>query len=243
MQDWLELCRKAQIPHVPAERITTIKREDWTRFDVPGDHHERLKKALAQIKDNLKPRHMVRFDFCSPLEVKLRLGQGKPEWRPDFTLLYLDDPRAFDILFEHPREEVPVWQRPWLDAQIEDGYPVEHRAFVLGGALQDISSYYPQRPLTRCEQHLTTVRQLTESLTANAKTPFLWNRSPLRIKFLEEQDSTGGHFTADFLVTREGNEVLFIEGGPPHHFGAHPCCFRFGEIEGVALTGRNGGQI
>ena len=87
------------------------------------------------------------------------------------------------------------------------------------------------------------MRQLTESLTANAKTPFLWNRSPLRIKFLEEQDSTGGHFTADFLVTREGNEVLFIEGGPPHHFGAHPCCFRFGEIEGVALTGRNGGQI
>ena len=38
----------------------------------------------------------------------------------------------------------------------------------------------------------------------------------------------------------EHNEVLFLEGGPPHELGAHMCCFRPGEIDGgVALEDRN----
>ena len=237
--DWLELYQKARVPHVLAARTTSLHRADWVRFDVPGDHHERLKKALSQVKDNLKPRHIVRFDFCSPLEVKFRLGQRNPEWRQDLTRLHLDDPRAFDILFEHPREEIPVWQRPWMDATVVDGYPVEYRAYVLDGEVQGISSYYSQRPLPRYEHHLKTVREYTEMLIAHAKPPFLLNQSSFMLKFQEEHDRAGVHFTADFLVTRESGEVLFIEGGPPHELGAHPCCFRPGGVEGIALTNRN----
>ena len=75
--------------------------------------------------------------------------------------------------------------------------------------MQGISSYYPQRPLIPCEQHLTTVRQLTESLIAHAQPPFLWNTSPFLISFQDEHDTAGVHFTADFLVTRKSNQVLF----------------------------------
>ena len=46
--------------------------------------------------------------------------------------------------------------------------------------------------------------------------------------------------TADFTATAEG--MLFLEGGPPHELGAHPCCFREGRISGVALEDRNGGR-
>jgi len=51
-------------------------------------------------------------------------------------------------------------------------------------------------------------------------------------------------FTADFVVT-EDDEVLFLEGGPPHTalWGAHPCCFVPGNVEGVALMNRNEGRI
>ena len=38
----------------------------------------------------------------------------------------------------------------------------------------------------------------------------------------------GVHFTADYIVDADDN-VAFLEGGPPHHLGAHPCCFPMGE--------------
>ena len=44
--------------------------------------------------------------------------------------------------------------------------------------------------------------------------------------------------TMDFLVTQQ-DEVLFLEGGPSHRHGAHPCCFEPGHIDGIALEDRN----
>lgn len=43
----------------------------------------------------------------------------------------------------------------------------------------------------------------------------------------------GVHGTADFIATSDG--ILFLEGGPPHFMGAHPCCFPAGATTGVAL--------
>ena len=71
-----------------------------------------------------------------------------------------------------------------------------------------------------------------------AKTPFLWHSDPRLTEFRKSHDPDGVHFTADFIVTGK-DEILFLEGGPPHELGAHPCCFQPGEIQGVALENRN----
>ena len=69
-----------------------------------------------------------------------------------------------------------------------------------------------------------------------AKIPFEFPKTPWKAP------PTGVHFSADFLVTLD-SRVLFLEGGPPHGLGAHSCCFRPGEIEGVAFEDRNGESI
>ena len=233
LEDWLALCREADVPHVPAERICELLREDCMHFDVPGDHQERLRAAFQEMEKARLPGHMMRFDYCSSLEIKISLSDGEWECRPEFCRVELDDPRAFDILFEYPRPTAPVWLRPWADALIVDGYPVEYRAFVRDGKLQGISSYYPQRPLPEFPEHIQAVREQTEKLIQAARTPFQWHFVPMPGNLAQD----GVHFTADFIATAEG--VLFLEGGPPHEMGAHPCCFRAREISGVALEDRN----
>ena len=200
---------------------------------MPGDHQERLRAAFQEMEKARLPGHMMRFDYCASLEIKISLSQGEWECRPEFCRVELDDPRAFDILFEYPRPTAPVWLRPWADALIVDGYPVEYRAFVRDGKLQGISSYYPQRPLPEFPEHIQAVREQTERLIQAARTPFQWHFVPMPGNLAQD----GVHFTADFIATAEG--VLFLEGGPPHELGAHPCCFRRREISGVALENRN----
>ena len=51
-------------------------------------------------------------------------------------------------------------------------------------------------------------------------------------------NTEGAHFTADYIVDADDN-VAFLEGRPPHHLGAHPCCFPMGETQGLALTPKN----
>ena len=234
--DWLALCREADVPHVPAARICDLVREDCLSFDVPGDHQERLRAAFQKMEKARLPGHMMRFDYCASLEVKISLADGEWECRPEFCRLELDDPRAFDILFEYPRPTAPVWLRPWEKTLIADGYPVEYRAFVRDGEVLGISSYYPQRPLPEFPEfleHIHAVRDQTERLIRAVRTPFQWHLKPS----MRGLDRDGVHFTADFIATRNG--IIFLEGGPPNELGAHPCCFRDGEISGVALEDRN----
>ena len=238
LRDWLALCRKTGVPHIPAEQISTVQAQDWLMFDTVGEHRTRLTNVRREIYLKLKPEHMLRYDFCAPLETKIRLGSGRPDFDPAMAEFILDDPRAYDILWEFPRETVPIFQRPWIQAQMQDGYPVEYRVFVKEGRIQGVSSYYPQRPLNENENHLEQVKDLTLALIKDIRTPFLWPTSPMREWVFARYGRGGVHFTADYLVTAQG-DVLFIEGGPPHEMGAHPCCFRHGEIEGVALTDRN----
>ena len=231
--DWLELCRETAVPHVPAEKVTTLLREDCLSFDTQGEHQERLKAAFEEIQAAKKQFHMMRFDCCAGLEIKHQMAQGQPFWKPEFNDIIIDDPRAFDILLEYPREEIPIWRRPWVSPIVFDNYPVEYRAFVNNGELKGISSYYPQRPLIEFKGHLETVRQYTELLAEAAPTPFLWPLAHMP-GFIKKESV---HFTADFMATAEG--ILFLEGGPPHQMGAHPCCFIPGNTEGIALTDRN----
>ena len=231
--DWLDLSRKTGIPHVGAEKVATLLREDCLSFDTQGEHQERLTEAFLKIQASKKPFHMMRFDCCSGLEIKHRLAQGQPDWNPEFNNIILDDPRAFDIILEYPREELPVWSRPWTSPMVYGNHPVEYRAFVRDGEIAGISSYYPQRPLIEFKGHLDTVREYTTRLAEAAPTPFLW---PMCYR-PDSISADGVHFTADFMATPDG--ILFLEGGPPHEMGAHPCCFQPGRIEGIALADRN----
>ena len=79
--DWMELCRQAGVPHVPAEKICELLREDCLSFDVPGDHHERLRAAFQEMEKARLPGHMMRFDYCASLEIKSSLAQGEWECR------------------------------------------------------------------------------------------------------------------------------------------------------------------
>ena len=235
--DWLELCRRAQVPHVPAERVGEVRRDDYLMFDTPGPHRDRLEAVWESIQAARLDHHMMRLDCCSDAEVKYQLSRGRPEFRPEFGQVILGDPRSFDIVAEHPRETLPVWRRPWVRAMRIEGYPVEYRAYVRDGRLAGISNYYPQRPLPHLQDHIERVRAHVDALLRHIRPPFLWNRTTMLLGC--PLDLRGVHFTADFLVD-ERNETLFLEGGPPHELGAHMCCFRPGGIDGgVALEDRN----
>lgn len=232
LRDWMEACEKANVPAIPAYHVVDLLREDCLRFDVEGDHHERLASAFETITKSMLPNHMLRFDCCTSMEVKYHLSKGRHEWREEFNFLMLDDIRAFDIIFEFPRKSIPVWRRPWIKPSVIEGYPVEYRVFVKDQTIQGISSYYPQRPLPEFPHHLDSVRSYTEKLMDVLAPPFLWHRNS------DVLDLNAIHFTADFLVTAD-DEVMFLEGGPPHELDAHPCCFEPGKIEGIALVNRN----
>ena len=210
------------MPHVPAEKICELLREDCLSFDAPGEHRERLRAAFQEMERARLPGRMMRFDYCAGLEIKSSLSLGERECRPEFRRVELDDPRAVDILFEYPRPRAraPVWMRPWAQALVVDGYPVEYRAFVRDGEVLGISSYHPQRPLPEFPAHIQAVREQTERLINAVRTPFQWRLHPRRRGLGQD----GVHFTADFTATAEG--MLFLEG----------------RISGVALEDRNGGR-
>ena len=235
LADWIRVCESAGVPYVPATKVAEMLKEDYLRFDTEGEHVGRLVEVIRKVEEAVAESDgpvMARMDFCSSLTIKYRLGSGSPEHRAEFALLKLDDPRAFDIMSEYPREAIPVFIRPWVDALVVDDYPVEYRAFVRGGALIGISSYYPQRPLRHSKKELGAVREMTLRLLEAVEAPFEWHRPMFGDGGL---DLSGVHFTTDFMVTADGSAV-FLEGGPPHEMGAHPCCFAAGKIDGVALS-------
>ena len=234
--DWLALCRQAGVTHVAAEQVAEIQQEDYLRFDTEGPHQERLLHAWRTIQAAQRPNHMMRLDCCSDAEIKHQMSRGKGGFRPEFGQIILGDVRSFDIVDEYPRETIPVWRRRWIETMQLESYPVEYRAYVRNGRLAGISNYYPQRPLPRTEEHLKQVAQHTQALIRDAQPPFLWNRTAMLLDC--DLDLEKVHFTADFLATEKG-AVVFLEGGPPHELGAHMCCFRPWETDGVALEDRN----
>ena len=138
----------------------------------------------------------------------------------------IDDPRFADILYDYGERNgassLPVWRRPWITAQIEEGYPVEFRVFARDGGILGLSSYYPQRPLPLTSLIMRSCERI--------------------LQYSERLIEQVANFSADWLVRPDG-EILFLEGGPPHHEGAHPCCFPVGKIQGLALSPLPGALI
>ena len=230
------------------------RKREHIHHDRPGPHQERLTTGMRAISRVVNDHVMLRWDICASSEVKYYLSDGETAWRPEYRQLKFDDPRFFELTHrDWSRLTMPVWRRPWMKTVVQDGYPVEFRAFVCNGTLQGISSYYPQRPLPKTFQILRWVKQVeiyVKRLLTVIEPPLLLSKSRQQSQlemampeFLRSDDpprdmSNDVEFTADFLCleTGDGYGVLLLEGGP--YQMAHPCCFKPGEIEGVALADR-----
>lgn len=110
--DCLDLCRQTGVPHVGAEKVATLLRDDCLRFDTKGEHQDRLGEAFEKIREAAKPYHMLRFDCCSGLNVKMRMAQGQPQWNSEFNDLVLDDPRASTSSSNFPGRNSPSGAGP-----------------------------------------------------------------------------------------------------------------------------------
>ena len=246
--DWIGVCQRAQIPHVPAMHVTDFERYDVLQHEEAGPHQQRLDASCKAVRRAARANCMLRWDCCASANLKFSMSEGrKPD---DGTLRHLPiDARLLEILQDYPRVVVPVWRRPWISGQMIflDGYPVEYRAFVENGKLIGISSYYPQRPLPRNDGHIKTIGEQVAALLEELEAPFEWpierdEKMNIRSMFPtldgwkprnDRPRPDGIHFTADFAATALG--MVFLEGGPPHFMGAHPCCFPAGRIDGIAL--------
>lgn len=253
--DWINLCKKSGVPYIAAEKIAEVACEDVVRFDEPGEHLERTKPFWAavnaykeealQSSQSGRAFEMLRWSCCAPMDVKYRLGKGWHVWHEDLINLFMiDDPRAFDLIYEFPKPSVSAYARPWMKLLIHEKYPVEFRVFVENDEIIGISSYYPQRPLPleysgiRVYLYLEQIIRCSESLILAQKKPL---NCPELKRVAPNILLNKNSWTADFAVD-DDEKVWFLEGGPPHTptFGAHPCCFPVGEIEGIALRPRKG---
>ena len=246
--DWIGACQRTGIPHVPAMHVTDFEPHDLLRHDETGPHQLRLDAAYEKVRRAAAPGWMLRWDCCASADLKFSMGEGRKPGGDTLGTLPIDT-RILELVWDYPRVVVPVWRRPWIGEQMifMDGYPVEYRAFVQNGELIGISSYYPQRSLRRDEEHLADVEKHVSALLAEIEGPLEWpatHEETMNIRTMTAKldgrkpapgtpDPDGVHFTADFAATALG--MLFLEGGPPHFMGAHPCCFPPGRIREVAL--------
>ena len=245
--DWLDVCRSAAVPFVPAEHVTDFETADLQRFEQAGPHQARLAAAWDALEAVKEVDTMLRWDLCSSYAVKVALSAGQADWQEDFLHLTPDDVRFFDLMCrDWPRILMPVWKRPWVKARRWLHYPVEYRAFVRDRAVVGVSNYYPQRPLRYEESEVSAVIGLTERLVSHVRTPLLLPSSRdlmPRLPFVGERPPDQRQqveFSADFLV-REDGAVLFLEGAPLAE--SHPCCFDAGPPDGLALSKRTANPL
>ena len=238
--DWLDLARKAAVPHVPATEVCEVAIDDILYYDTPGSHEARLAEAWKTMEAARRPRTMFRWDCCASDTLKHLMAHGRTPKVLDLQSLYIDS-RLYELAGEYPGDTLKLWRRPWIRDRmvIEDGYPVEYRVFVHEGEIQGISSYYPQRPLRLRQSEIDAVRKLAERLAAKLTGPLSWPATIANHPDVPaDRNATGTagvHASMDFVITHDEGALL-LEGGPPHFAGAHPCCFKEGRIAGIALA-------
>ena len=223
--DWLELCRDAQVPYLPAEKMATTDLEFLLRWDEHPDDPE-ITAFFDTVEAAKQPFTMLRWDACAPEFIKHRLSKGQAEWNQEILDRFsIDDPRAYDILYEYPDRDVSVWRRPWMPGEQWLSYPIEYRVFVHDGKVRGVSNYYPQRPLAAdgephagVQDDVHTAIGYARKLAEALPTPVRFG--PAAKRFAPDSRS----FTVDFVRFNDGG-LAFLEGGPPFGAGAHPCCF------------------
>lgn len=212
---WLDACNARSIDTVPANLIGALPVEAVFAA-AGGERSHDMDRLFVTAMKHRGHEMILRWDCCAPSSIKIAMARPGGAWTASMLDISPDDPRLLFTLNEFPESEIRLWARPWVQAVVHDGYPIEFRVFVEGGRIQGVSSYYPQRPLAG----------LFYKAAAQAcakRTETLLDVAPA--------------FTADWLLT-PSNDLLFLEGGPSHQSGAHPCCFARGEIDGIALSAR-----
>lgn len=241
---WLERCDQAATPMVPAREIATI-RAGLLLKAVDGRLAKPDEMAVRSVSERMEAAlqngGMLRYDCCAGEELKhqaaigsigkLASGVGPPK---AWSRFMPDDPRLIDCVMEcyDPDEEIKIYWRPWVQAVIVDNYPVEFRVFVRHGEVIGVSSYYPQRPLPEEYRDVAQAAWNSTQLLADKDESFT-------LDWLLMQPGVYWAAEANFIAS-PGLGLVVLEGGPPHmrDGGAHPCCFKPMEIEGIALVDR-----
>lgn len=220
ISEWIPWWEAAEVPYIPVQEIGRAPVGEWIAA-VDGDWSPAVEAAMAAA-DETPDDAMVRWDHCSGDYLKYFMDQGKAIMgERERVPTHLDDVRFFDLseVFAGRRgldADLILWRRPWVRAIYVDSHPLEFRVFVVDGEIQGVSSYYPQRPLPE-DRDIDAQRA--------------WEMTELLLPVGPPD------FTCDWMV-REDGSLIIIECGPPHladHPWADPCCFKTGEIHGIAL--------
>ena len=203
---WLERCAAAGVPAIPGEVCPS-------KLRIRGLLDDRL-AGLAEVSawteaavGKLPGRGMWRWSVCAPIAVKAAMSHPGLPVRVPWPIEAVADERFRAILLDcygAGLETVTTVVRPWVEAAMVGGFPVEFRVFVTKTGTTSTTSYYVQRPLGA--EWLPQAKEAAR--LAAALRPYV---------------PAGVEYSADFLV-RENGSVLFIEGGPMPAFGADPCC-------------------
>lgn len=228
---WLEEVAIAGLAHVPAKKIFSMPYKEFFNEEEAPKAWVELNQALSEVPKT----DMVRWDPASGLELKDLMDSATPELRTNY-LGGMDDPRAVDIIFEYPADEIPVWSRPWHKALLEGSHPVEFRVFVQDSKVIGVANYYIQRSLpdkpqthTFIKDCITQSERLIASLVARDRMPWMasYEGAGLNPKTVNA--------TLDFLICSQTLRAVFLEAGPAYGAGAHPCAFMGAAVSGVAL--------
>lgn len=242
LKSWLKIAQQAQVPLVPAQQIGSISREFvMMAEDEVADEAMAVKyQAFKQLQAQAPQGHMLRWDPCAAIHVKQAMAGISDGSCPDGAArLDLGDPRVYDILYEYPRDDVPILARPWAPAKMFEGYPVEFRVFIENSQVLGVANYYVQRCLPHSHEIMGWAQKAKECAEKMLHAMQATGQYPWMPRFGQSGfDCEQGqiHATMDFLVCRQTGQVLFLEAGPPFGAGAHPCAFEDEEeIHGIAL--------
>ena len=239
LRAWLELIQALEIPHVGARHVATVPIEDLIKFDVRDRDHSALDAFFAAAEAaGAEDRMLLRWDCCASLDVKADMAHAGGDWEPNWNKYFtIDDPRAFDIIYEYPGQDMHLWVRPWLEARRIDGFPLEYRVYVEDAKVVGVSSYYPQRPvpatpdvLGHIEHSIAATERIIELLPL-----------PLALPWGTDRSADCKSFTSDFMVL-EDDTVVWLEAGPALGL-AHPCCFPMRWSGAPLTTGTSVGDV
>ena len=222
LSKYLYFANLANVPYVPGEIVGTLEIEKILRFDeanFPGV--EETLRNLAQLNSSIGHSEMLRWDCCAGSNLKFAMANAVDP-KIEYRWLEVDDPRAYDILYEYPSDTINVIKRPWINAMVVDGYPVEFRVFVENRSVIGISNYYVQRPLPIQMDILEYAKTAVINSMVMIAAISLSDAHPAMPK--QEVMYGDVSMTLDFIVDHTG-QVLLLEGGPSYKHGAHPCCF------------------
>jgi hypothetical protein len=219
---WMNAAMEAGVPSVPAKCVAELSIDALLRSDDPREEGaQEVLDQLAAINAALPADHMLRWDCCASYALKDAMAEGQVP-APEERGIGIDI-RSFDLLFEFPAETIAVLQRPWVNAQELNGFPIEFRVFVADGRVHAVANYYLQRPLPDTPAIRSAVKDAvaaTEAIVAHLQSQ---GQTPV-MPFQPEGQETSFRATLDFLVDEQG-QVLFLEAGPGWGQGAHPCAF------------------